>query len=97
VRIARRVDSLQTDLMPRWSSANPFLCMSDFKKLKVWRKAHGKEFGRFIRVALNSAAELEYHLIALRATSGRSHPTAGNCATPASHQFQLPFSFGFFW
>jgi hypothetical protein len=82
VRIARRVDSLQTDLMPRWSSANPFLCMSDFKKLKVWRKAHGKEFGRFIRVALNSAAELEYHLIA---------------ATPASHQFQLPFSFGFFW
>ncbi|HMI49821.1 MAG TPA: four helix bundle protein [Gemmatimonadaceae bacterium] len=81
--------------------------MSDFKKLKVWRKAHalalsvrrvatrirgsdnasfrnqiiraamsiptnivegtgqktGKEFARFIGFALNSASELEYHLI----------------------------------
>jgi four helix bundle protein len=81
--------------------------VSDFKKLKVWRKAHalalsvrrvatrmrgadnasfrnqiiraamsiptnivegtgqktGKEFGRFIGFALNSASELEYHLI----------------------------------
>jgi four helix bundle protein len=82
-------------------------CVSDFKKLKVWRKAHalalsvrrvatrirgpdnaplrnqiiraamsvptnivegtgqktGKEFARFIGFALNSASELEYHLI----------------------------------
>ena len=81
--------------------------MSDFKKLKVWRKAHalalgahriatrirgsdnaslrsqliraamsiptnivegtgqksGKEFGRFIGFAVNSASELEYHLM----------------------------------
>ena len=84
--------------------------MSDFKKLKVWRKAHSlslnvhraarevrgaeyvslrsqlvraamsipanlvegsgqhsrREFGRFIRIALNSAVELEYHLIVAR-------------------------------
>ena len=84
--------------------------MSDFKKLKVWRKAHalaldvyrvatgirgsdnaalrnqmiragmsiptnlvegtgqksGKEFARFIGFALNSASELEYHLIVVR-------------------------------
>ena len=81
--------------------------MSDFKKLKVWRKAHalalnvhtvatrirgsdnaslrnqllraaqsvptnivegtgqtsGKEFGRFLSIALKSTSELEYHLI----------------------------------
>ena len=84
--------------------------VSDFKKLKVWRKAHslalsvrrvarsirgadnaslrnqliraamsiptnivegtgqktGKEFARFIGIALNSASELEYHLIMAR-------------------------------
>jgi len=84
--------------------------MSDFKKLKVWRKAHGlslnvhrdarairgaeyvslrsqliraamsvpanivegsgqvsrRDFGRFLRFALNSAVELEYHLIVAR-------------------------------
>ncbi|HLA14959.1 MAG TPA: four helix bundle protein [Gemmatimonadaceae bacterium] len=84
--------------------------MSDFKKLRVWRKAHAlainihsaaghvrgphlaslrsqmvraalsistnivegsgqqsrREFGRFIRIALNSASELEYHLIVAR-------------------------------
>lgn len=84
--------------------------MSDFKKLKVWRKAHalalnahrvairirgsdnaslrsqiiraamsiptnivegtgqksGKEFGRFLGFALNSATELEYHLLVAR-------------------------------
>ncbi|MGZ3333101.1 MAG: four helix bundle protein, partial [Gemmatimonadaceae bacterium] len=84
--------------------------MSDFKKLKVWRKAHalalsvrrvatgirgpdnaslrnqiiraamsiptnivegtgqktGKEFARFIGIALNSASELEYHLMMAR-------------------------------
>jgi four helix bundle protein len=84
--------------------------VSDFKKLKVWRKAHalalnvrrvaikirgtdnaslrnqilrasssvptnivegtgqrtGPEFARFINIALNSASELEYHLIAAR-------------------------------
>ena len=84
--------------------------MSDFKKLKVWRKAHalaldvhrvatrirgydnaalrsqlirsalsiptniveatgqksGKEFARFIGFALNSASELEYHLLVAR-------------------------------
>lgn len=84
--------------------------MSDFKKLKVWRKAHAlslhvhraaravrgaeyvslrsqliragmsipanivegsgqqsrREFGRFLRFALNSAIELEYHLIVAR-------------------------------
>jgi four helix bundle protein len=84
--------------------------VSDFKKLKVWRKGHalalnvhrvatrvrgadnaslrsqiiraamsiptnivegtgqksGKEFGRFIGFALNSATELEYHLIVAR-------------------------------
>jgi four helix bundle protein len=84
--------------------------VSDFKKLKVWRKAHalalsvrrvatrirgsdnasfrnqiiraamsiptnivegtgqktGKEFARFIGFALNSASELEYHLIMAR-------------------------------
>ena len=84
--------------------------MSDFKKLKVWRKAHalaldvhrvatrirgydnaalrsqlirsalsiptnivegtgqksGKEFARFIGFALNSASELEYHLMVAR-------------------------------
>jgi four helix bundle protein len=84
--------------------------MSDFKKLKVWRKAHalalnvhavatrirgtdnaplrsqivraamsiptnivegagqksGREFGRFIRIALNSSSELEYHLMMAR-------------------------------
>jgi four helix bundle protein len=84
--------------------------VSDFKKLKVWRKAHalaldvhrvatrirgsdnaplrsqmiraalsiptnivegtgqrsGKEFGRFIGFALNSASELDYHLILAR-------------------------------
>jgi four helix bundle protein len=83
------------------------LCASDFKKLKVWRKAHalalnvhavaiqirgadnaslrnqllraaqsvptnivegtghtsGKEFGRFLSIALKSTSELEYHLI----------------------------------
>ena len=86
------------------------LVVSDFKKLKVWRKAHalalnvrrvastirgadnaalrnqmlrasmsiptnivegtgqksGREFGRFIRFALNSSSELEYHLIAAK-------------------------------
>jgi len=86
------------------------LCMSDFKKLKVWRKAHalalnvhgavarirgpdnaplrsqllraamsvptnivegtgqtsGKEFGRFLSIALKSTSELEYHLIISR-------------------------------
>lgn len=86
--------------------------MSDFKKLKVWRKAHAlalnvhrttrgirgsdysslrsqmmrasmsiaanivegagqqsrREFGRFIRFALNSSSELEYHLIVARDT-----------------------------
>jgi four helix bundle protein len=84
--------------------------VSDFKKVKVWRKAHalalnvrrvatqirgadnaalrnqmlrasmsiptnivegtgqksGREFGRFLRFALNSASELEYHLIAAK-------------------------------
>ncbi|HEX7595252.1 MAG TPA: four helix bundle protein [Gemmatimonadaceae bacterium] len=84
--------------------------MSDFKRLKVWRKAHslalsvrrvarsirgadnaslrnqliraamsiptnivegtgqktGKEFARFIGIALNSASELEYHLMMAR-------------------------------
>ncbi|MEP6549567.1 MAG: four helix bundle protein [Gemmatimonadales bacterium] len=84
--------------------------MSDFKKLKVWRKGHalalnvrrvavrirgadnaplraqmlraamsiptnvvegagqrsGKEFARFLGIALNSASELEYHLIVAR-------------------------------
>ena len=84
--------------------------MSDFKKLKVWRKAHalalnthrvvvrirgsdnaalrgqilraamsiptnivegtgqtsGKEFGRFLSIALKSTSELEYHLIFAR-------------------------------
>jgi len=84
--------------------------VSDFKKLKVWRKAHalalnvyrvavelrgsdnaslrsqiiraamsiptnivegtgqrsGREFGRFIGFALNSASELEYHLLIAR-------------------------------
>lgn len=84
--------------------------MQDFKKLKVWRKAHAlalnahrvagkirgasdvslrsqlvraamsiptnivegrakeseREFGRFLRYALSSATELEYHLIAAR-------------------------------
>jgi four helix bundle protein len=84
--------------------------VSDFKKLKVWRKAHslsmsvyrvatrirgadnasirnqlirtamsvptnivegsgqktGKEFARFLGFALNSAGELEYHLIVVR-------------------------------
>jgi len=84
--------------------------VSDFKKLKVWRKAHalalnvhrvavrirgseytalraqmlrasmsiptnivegagqqsGREFGRFIRIASNSASELEYHLLIAR-------------------------------
>lgn len=84
--------------------------MSDFKKLKVWRKSHSlgmnvtraaetmrgsryaslraqmtraalsiptnivegtgqqsrREFARFLRIALNSGAELEYHLIAAR-------------------------------
>jgi len=84
--------------------------VSDFKKLKVWRKAHalalnvhavatrirgsdnaslrnqllraaqsvptnivegtghtsGKEFGRFLSIALKSASELEYHLIFAR-------------------------------
>lgn len=84
--------------------------MSDFKKLKVWRKAHalalnvhrdaarirgtdnaplrsqllraamsiptnivegtgqasGKEFGRFLTIALKSTSELEYHLIVAR-------------------------------
>src|ERR1700693_1431624 len=86
--------------------------MSDFKKLKVWRKAHAlalnvhrvavkirgadnaslrnqmlrasssvptnivegagqtsqRQFGRFIRFALNSTSELEYHLILGRDT-----------------------------
>jgi four helix bundle protein len=86
--------------------------MSDFKKLKVWRKGHalamnvhraasrirgssqstlrsqmirsalsiptnivegtgqqsGREFGRFIRFAMNSASELEYHLLIARDT-----------------------------
>ena len=86
--------------------------MSDFKKLRVWQKAHAlalavdrasrkirdrryaslrsqmfraaasipaniaegrrqeseKEFGRFLRYALNSASELEYHLILARDT-----------------------------
>ncbi|MEX2109560.1 MAG: four helix bundle protein [Gemmatimonadaceae bacterium] len=89
-----------------WVSSHPS-AVSDFKKLKVWRKGHalalnvhrtaggirgaghsslrsqmvraalsiptnivegtgqqsGREFGRFIRFALNSASELEYHLI----------------------------------
>jgi four helix bundle protein len=92
--------------------------VSDFKKLKVWRKAHAlalnvhriagrirgsdyialrsqmmraamsipanivegsgqqsrREFGRFIRFALNSSSELEYHLIVardIRAINGR--------------------------
>jgi four helix bundle protein len=84
--------------------------VSDFRKLKVWRKAHalvlnvhpiarringsdyaplrsqmlraamsiptnivegagqrtGREFGRFIRIALNSSSEFEYHLMAAR-------------------------------
>jgi four helix bundle protein len=84
--------------------------VSDFKKLKVWRKAHslalsvrrvattirgpdnasfrnqlaraamsiptnivegtgqktGKEFARFLTIALNSASELEYHLMMAR-------------------------------
>jgi len=84
--------------------------VSDFKKLKVWRKAHalalnahrvgsgirgtdyaplrsqllrvamsiptnivegvgqktGREFARFLRIALNSTSELEYHLIVAR-------------------------------
>lgn len=84
--------------------------MSDFKRLKVWRKAHalalnihrvavrirgsdaaplrtqilraamsiptnivegtgqtsGKEFGRFLSIALKSTSELEYHLIVAR-------------------------------
>jgi len=84
-----------------------FWCVSDYKKLEVWRKAHalaldvhrvatrirgpdnaslrnqliraamsiptnivegsgqksGKEFARFIGFALNSASELEYHLL----------------------------------
>jgi four helix bundle protein len=83
--------------------------VSDFRKLKVWRKAHalalnvhrvatrirgsdnglrnqilraamsipanivegtgqrsGKEFGRFLEIALKSASELEYHLILAR-------------------------------
>lgn len=84
--------------------------MSDFKKLKVWRKAHAlalnvhriagrlrgsdkaalrsqmiraamsipanivegsgqhsrREFARFLRIALNSSSELEYHLIVAR-------------------------------
>jgi len=84
--------------------------MSDFKKLKVWRKAHalalnvhravalvrgtdnaplrsqllraamsvptnivegtgqmsGKEFGRFLSIALKSTSELEYHLLISR-------------------------------
>jgi four helix bundle protein len=84
--------------------------VSDFRKLKVWRKAHalvlnvhpiarrikgsdyaplrsqmlraamsiptnivegagqktGREFGRFIRIALNSSSELEYHLMIAR-------------------------------
>lgn len=88
--------------------------MSDFKKLRVWRKAHAlainvysaagrmrgsqlrslrsqlvraslsistnivegsgqqsrREFGRFIRIALNSASELEYHLIVARDIRG---------------------------
>jgi four helix bundle protein len=86
--------------------------VSDFKKLKVWRKAHalglnvqrvatrirghhnaslrnqmeraamsvptnivegtgqtsGKEFGRFLSIALKSSSELEYHLIVARDT-----------------------------
>lgn len=86
--------------------------MSDFKKLKVWRKAHalalnvhavatrirgsdnaslrsqlmragmsvptnivegtgqtsGKEFGRFLSIALKSTSELEYHLTFARET-----------------------------
>lgn len=84
--------------------------MTDFKKLKVWQKAHamaldahrvagqirgakhaslksqmtraamsvptnivegsgqqsGREFSRFLRIALNSTTELEYHLLAAR-------------------------------
>jgi four helix bundle protein len=63
-----------------------FSCVSDFKKLHVWQKAHAlslcgaatsipaniaegrrqeseKEFARFLRYALNSSSELEYHLI----------------------------------
>jgi four helix bundle protein len=90
--------------------------MSDFKKLKVWRKGHAlalnvrrvavgirgrddmalrtqmiraamsvpativegagqtsqREFARFIRFALNSASELEYHLIMARDTKAIS-------------------------
>ena len=91
--------------------------MSDFKNLKVWRKAHAlalnvhsavagirgsnhvglrshllrasmsiatnivegtgqkskREFGRFVRFALNSTSELEYHLIVARDTQAITH------------------------
>jgi len=87
-----------------------FCCMSDFKRLKVWRKAHAlalnvrrvsvkirgaenvalrtqmtraamsiptnivegtgqessREYARFVRIAINSTSELEYHLIMAR-------------------------------
>jgi four helix bundle protein len=90
--------------------------VSDFKKLKVWRKGHAlalnvrrvavtmkgadnaalrnqmlrasmsfptnvvegagqlskREFGRFVRFALNSSSELEYHLIVARDTAAIS-------------------------
>jgi four helix bundle protein len=52
--------------------------MTDFKKLKVWQKAvptnivegcgqqSSREFSRFLRIALNSTSELEYHLLVAR-------------------------------
>ncbi|MFL5525539.1 MAG: four helix bundle protein [Gemmatimonadaceae bacterium] len=104
--------------------------MSDFKKLKVWRKAHalalnvhrvaanirgsdnaslrnqliraamsvptnivegtgqksGKEFGRFIGFALNSATELEYHLMVARDIRAIS---AGDCESLSAQAIEV--------
>ena len=38
--------------------------VSDYKRLKVWAKAHA--LGRFLGIALKSTSELEYHLIIAR-------------------------------
>jgi len=42
--------------------------VTDFKKLKVWHcgQQSAREFSRFLRIALNSTSELEYHLLAAR-------------------------------
>jgi four helix bundle protein len=95
--------------------------VTDFKKLKVWQKAHimaldahrlaaqirgskhaslrsqiiraamsvptnivegcgqqsAREYSRFLRIALNSTSELEYHLLLLRYLASRSEDGSG--------------------